>query len=137
MDVYTKRCVMDWRRKYMNEEYYYPQECEQCGSDNLIMRICYDSKIARYVCKDCNFARSLPKASNLAKRTNTSINNWAKRIIKSYPRCFICGENSHDKLEAHHIIPVSHSERFKYSYTNGITLCKKCHYLVHNKEAKY
>ena len=113
-------------------EYILPKECEVCGSDNIVVRVLYKTELVRYVCLDCGHSRSLPKQENLKKRVNTSLNNWAARIIKHHPFCSICG--SKENLEAHHIIPVSHSDRHKYLDTNGITLCKQCHYLVHHKE---
>lgn len=116
------------------DEYEMPNRCERCGSENLTIRFLYDEDkcIARYVCSDCNYSRSIPKVSNLKRRTNSTLTNWAAQIVKLHPFCAICG--SKEDLEAHHIIPVSNSRRFMYQYTNGITLCKKCHYLVHNRE---
>ena len=111
-------------------DYIIPKECERCKSDNIAVRVMYDTGITRYLCLDCGYARSIAKEENLKKRTNTSINNWAQQIIKYHPFCYICG--GRDNLEAHHIIPVSHSQKYKFTPTNGITLCKDCHWLVHN-----
>jgi transposase-like protein len=58
----------------MTGEYILPTECEACGSENIAVRVCYDSSITRYVCLDCNHSRSLPKEENLKKRHNTSLN---------------------------------------------------------------
>lgn len=113
-------------------EYLIPKKCEVCGSENIAVRVIFDKGITRYVCLDCNNSRSVPKESNLKKRVNTSLSHWAARTIGHHPFCVICG--SKEDLEAHHIIPVSHSRRFMHVDTNGITLCKRCHYLVHNKE---
>lgn len=118
----------------MNEdrsEYIIPSQCECCGSSNIAVRVLWNKGITRYVCVDCSYARSVAKEINLKKRTNTSVSTWAARTIKHHPFCVICG--SKDDLEAHHIIPVSHSRKYMYVDTNGITLCKRCHYLVHNK----
>lgn len=115
-------------------EYRVPTVCERCGSENIAIRAIFDSQIVRYICCDCGNGRSLPKEENLKKRTNTTLNNWALQVKKRQPFCVICG--SKEGLEAHHIIPVSHSKRYEYIDTNGISLCKKCHYLVHNKESE-
>ena len=112
-------------------EYVLPRECEMCGADDIAVRVLYDKNITRYICMNCGYGRSLPKESNLKARTNTTLNHWAIRIIKFHPFCAICG--SKDNLQAHHIIPVSHSRKYMYEDTNGITLCAKCHYLIHNK----
>lgn len=113
-------------------EYKVPIQCEMCLSQNLITRVLYDKGITRYVCLNCGYSRSIAKETNLQKRHNTSLNHWAESIKSHHPSCYICGTSK--DLEAHHIIPVSHSEKHKYSPSNGITLCKQCHYLVHNKE---
>lgn len=118
----------------MNEnsaEYILPKECERCGSDNIAMRVLFDKGITRYVCLDCGESRSIAKQQNLKKRVNGSVSRWAARVIQHHPFCTICG--SKEDLEAHHIIPVSHSRAFMYVDTNGITLCKRCHSLVHNR----
>ena len=119
----------------MNEDtkhYEFPTSCERCGSENVVARIIWDKGIFRVLCLDCNHSRSLPSMENLKRRFNPSLSNWAVQVKKRQPWCSICG--SRDNLEAHHIIPVSHSRRFMYSMANGITLCKDCHRLVHNKE---
>lgn len=114
------------------EEYVMPKKCEACGSENIVIRVIYDKEITRYKCLDCRYSRSVAKESNLKKRTNSQINHWAEQVKKHHPYCVICGAK--DNLEAHHIIPVSHSRRFRFLSTNGITLCHECHHLVHNKD---
>lgn len=119
----------------MSEEYIFPHQCEECGSENIVVRVLYDKKIVRYFCPDCGNSRSIPKASNLRRRTNTTLSHWAQQVIKNHPFCAICG--SKENLEAHHIIPVAHCERTKFTPTNGIALCRDCHYLAHHKEATH
>ena len=121
-------------QKNNTAEYILPQSCEMCGSENLYVRVIYNRGITRYGCLDCNWARSLPKQENLKKRTNTSLSHWSENVKAHHPFCAICG--SKEKLEAHHIIPVSHDRSYMYHITNGITLCHKCHYLVHNKASE-
>lgn len=113
-------------------EYILPKNCEICNSDNIAVRVIFNKGITRYFCLDCGNSRSIAKIENLNKRYNTPLNNWAAQVRKSSPFCQICGCS--ENLEAHHIIPVSHSKKYMYCPTNGITLCKKCHWLVHNME---
>lgn len=113
-------------------EYLVPESCEACESKNIHIRVIYESGICRYICEDCGYSRCLPKQENLKARYKSSMHNWAKQIIKFRPYCAICG--AQEELEAHHIIPVSHSKEYAYMYTNGLTLCKKHHYLVHHTE---
>lgn len=117
-------------------DYKVPDKCEACGSHNIIVRALIMSNnrlMVKYVCSDCGYDIALPKTKNAAKRSNSTINHWAQQVVKRQPSCTICGRS--DNLEAHHIIPVSHSLTHKYNPANGITLCKRCHWLVHNKEA--
>lgn len=119
----------------VHEDYYAPKECEICGSENIVVRIIVkDDGWAqlRWICLDCGHSNAIAKAKNLERRENTSVSRWAMQVRKTNPSCKICG--SQEDLEAHHIIPVSHSKKYMYWPSNGITLCKRCHWLVHNKE---
>lgn len=125
--------LIDLQKYKVNQnaaEYIIPKTCEVCGSDNIAVRVIFDKGITRYICLNCNNSRSIAKQENLKKRSNTPINNWAQRVVKRHPFCTICGNK--EELEAHHIIPVSHARDFMLMDTNGITLCKRCHLLVHN-----
>ena len=115
--------------------YRVPKRCEYCGSENVMMRVCWNARQIRTFCPDCGNGRAIPKEENLAKRTNSSLSHWSFQVRKKSPQCAICGETDRAKLVAHHIIPVSHDPENKYKYKpeNGITLCEKCHFLVHNK----
>lgn len=50
-------------------------------------------------------------------------------------RCVICGEVGGD-LNAHHIKKYSEYPLLRYEANNGITLCRKCHYIQHRKNSK-
>lgn len=112
-------------------DYKLPEECELCGSSDLGIRVVYEKGITRYICQRCGYSRSISKTVNKAKRTGQIMNRWAAQVKLRYPYCVICG--SKDDLEAHHIIPVSHSEEYKFWPTNGISLCRHCHGLVHKE----
>lgn len=114
-------------------DYVIPKKCEKCGSENIFVRVLANADMVRYCCNDCNYNRAVAKEENLAKRTNTPLEHWAKRVKNRFRYgCVICG--SYEGLEAHHIIPVAHSEKYKYWDSNGVMLCKKCHWLAHHKE---
>lgn len=85
-------------------------------------------------CNSCGYARLLPKAENLAQRTNNVLSKWAQKVKNRDGECVICGSKTN--LEAHHIVPVAHTRapEFMYNPGNGVTLCRRCHYLVHHKE---
>lgn len=50
-----------------------------------------------------------------------------------FPGCKYRGK----KLEVHHIITFAYSVALRYVEKNLITLCKKCHHKVKNKETLY
>lgn len=112
-------------------KYKIPKICEYCGSDDLLVSIADNLSVSCF-CQDCHQIVGIAKQENLKKRTNSTLNHWALRRIKFTPYCYICG--SKENLEAHHIIPVSNSREYAYQDTNGITLCQRHHWLVHNKE---
>jgi len=113
-------------------KYVTPLKCDYCHSENLLIAVNYESRTTGYTCGDCGHYRQIPKEENIKRRGNSSESHWAKEILRYHRYCQICG--SRENLEAHHIIPVSNSERYRFDYANGIALCKDCHYLVHNKE---
>ena len=90
-----------------------------------------DEPMVRMLCSECGFTKAISKSDN-SKNRHSEHANWAKNVKGEHPSCWICG--SRNDLEAHHIIPVSHSRRFSLWKSNGITLCKNCHLLVHKRE---
>ena len=116
--------------------YQIPKSCTFCGSSDIVLKnlIMSNSCVSLQVwCNDCQGFRTLPKEENIRKRNNGMLNKWAMRVKeRDNNTCVVCG--SVENLQAHHIIPVSHTEKYKYTIANGITLCKKCHYLAHYKE---
>lgn len=112
--------------------HYRPTRCEKCGSEDITIRVIWEKGIVRALCNECLWSKSLPKEENLSRRNNTTQAHWAQRIKSFHPSCAVCGSNK--DLEAHHIIPVANSEKYRYYDSNGVTLCKECHYLAHHKE---
>ena len=51
---------------------------------------------------------------------------WRKQCLsRDGHKCKLCG--STQRLEVHHIIPISESKRTAWLRMNGVTLCRKCH----------
>lgn len=48
-----------------------------------------------------------------------------------------CGYSVRRHLQAHHIVRWADSVFLRYDVSNGITLCKRCHYRIRNKESAY
>jgi 5-methylcytosine-specific restriction endonuclease McrA len=63
---------------------------------------------------------------------------WANDVRKrdrwvcKFPGC-----KSKKQLQAHHIVPWSKSHSLRFEIKNGITLCKKCHDSIKNREHLY
>lgn len=113
-----------------------PEYCAKCGSADILIRTILtedDDLIVRAVCADCGDSRSLPKIENLEQRHSSTLDHWRSRVLRRDDyKCVVCGS---DKcLQAHHIIPVRNGRRDKFNVNNGITLCRKCHDLVHIHE---
>lgn len=111
-----------------------PMKCKFCASNEIIFTIQAwadgRSGVKAY-CKDCHKDNNwVTMDKNKNKNNNSAIARWANEVkIRDGRKCVIC--SSEDSIEAHHIIPLFHSDEFKYEIGNGITLCKKHHQQVH------
>jgi len=47
--------------------------------------------------------------------------------------CQNCGKRDGGYLHAHHIKPFSTHPKLRVALNNGLTLCKKCHLIIHSK----
>lgn len=122
-------------------------QCLYCGKDFWD----YKSNDKKYCCKKCYsfHQRELQKGSNsvfwkggktkLSKlaRTRTVYLEWRNKVFErdSYTcqKCKIksgCGHRVF--LHAHHIKEFSLHTELRYEISNGITLCKNCHYQEHS-----
>jgi len=62
---------------------------------------------------------------------------WRKLVYnKDNYTCKICGDRGgcghRVKLNAHHILPYAKYPNVRYDISNGITLCEKCHRMLHS-----
>ena len=64
--------------------------------------------------------------------------NWRKKVFeRDNYTCQKCGQHG-GQLEAHHIYRFKYYPTKRFDVKNGITLCKKCHKLIHKtKDKKY
>tara|TARA_B100000085_G_scaffold283901_1_gene315634 strand:- start:2552 stop:2815 length:264 start_codon:yes stop_codon:yes gene_type:complete len=63
---------------------------------------------------------------------------FRKEVIRrDKARCQMPGCNSKNQLQVHHIKTWAKASSLRYEPTNGITLCKKCHKSITNKENHY
>ena len=66
----------------------------------------------------------------IAGRNDTEVRAWRREVLKrDGHKCTKCG--SQDKLEAHHIVRWADEPALRVVLSNGLTLCKTCHYKEH------
>jgi len=58
-----------------------------------------------------------------------------KKFIQKKYTCQECGKRGVE-IHPHHFKSFAKFEKLRFEITNGITLCKKCHYNKHSKEKK-
>lgn len=69
------------------------------------------------------------KARDYQKKFGKLLWKWRNEILKrDGHKCKICGAT--ERLEAHHIIPLSESLLTALMLMNGVTLCRECHKLT-------
>jgi len=58
---------------------------------------------------------------------------WRKAVYKRDKyACQKCGDNKGNNLNAHHVKSFVDYPKLRYKISNGITLCDKCHQLIHS-----
>jgi 5-methylcytosine-specific restriction endonuclease McrA len=63
---------------------------------------------------------------------------WRKDVLKRDKNvCQMPGCKSKNRLEVHHIKRFADAKHLKIETYNGITLCRKCHKSIHNREQAY
>jgi len=56
-------------------------------------------------------------------------------LIRDEGRCVLCSSNQ--RLEVHHIFPLSKYKKFEVDPAYSLTLCRNCHKLLKNKEKRF
>ena len=72
-------------------------------------------------------------SENLRLRKSKRFKDWQKAVFKRDKyTCLICGQVS-GNLNPHHILPFADFPKHRFNVDNGMTLCRKNHYILHNK----
>lgn len=94
-----------------------------CGNECVVTT----SRLSRSKTKSCG---CLQAENRFAVNKPLGPAKWARTVKSIQPCCAKC--DSTNELHAHHILPESKYPSLKRDYSNGITLCKNCHFEFHN-----
>ena len=71
-------------------------------------------------------------SENQRERNSAAYAAWRKAVfVRDEFTCQLCGQVG-GNLNAHHIKPFAEFPDLRFDESNGITLCKRCHYEVHH-----
>ena len=74
--------------------------------------------------------------ANVLIRQSSEYKVWRKKVFERDAwTCQHCGATK-VWIHAHHIKDFSTHEDLRFEISNGITLCRRCHYKVHGKQVK-
>lgn len=66
----------------------------------------------------------------IVSRDNQAVRTWRKAVLEADGNaCKHCG--AVENLHAHHIVPWAEAPHLRVEPSNGITLCRTCHYAEH------
>lgn len=108
--------------------------CPICGNTPLNVELLQSKESGwlniRWKCPNCGEHEFLRKVRDEGGR-NANLSSWAHQVkMRDNNACVICGDTR--DLDAHHLIPVAKQPSLRFKLSNGITLCRRCHRLVHD-----
>lgn len=122
--------------------------CKFCGKEFQVLQSQLKPNVnsGTYCSQSCNSRASIGcrgrnwrggiTPENKAARSKIEYFEWKKKIFeRDNYTCQHCGKAG-GELNAHHIILFSVNKELRLDITNGITLCKACHRLEHNRLMK-
>ena len=124
----------------VNDIYSFPGGvCPDCEHSPLMVKLQANEQRTwmnvSWYCPHCGNSSFLSKSNESASH-DSALTNWAKQVkARDENRCVLCGETR--DLDAHHLISKSQEPRLQYKLDNGITLCRRCHRMVHDGTARW
>ena len=115
--------------------------CPSC--EHYPLNVCVSTSdnetiLISYYCPECGAEEWLAKTENVdtSQRNNSLQPGWKKKVLtRDGHACVICGETVN--VDAHHLISASAVPGWQSKLSNGITLCRRCHKLLHDTTTKW
>jgi len=73
---------------------------------------------------------------NQVIRHSTKYKEWRIAVFERDKYCCVSCKKVGGNINAHHILSFSNYPLLRFDVNNGVTLCKKCHRLIHRKRRK-
>ena len=141
----SKDCFINYKRNHKVNQYT-TYICKDCGRKIPVRKDHLKDRNLTY-CRKCVAKRNGKSGkehpnwkggitSDYEKaRAKLKISKWHHKIFKrdNYT-CQICGDNKGGNLESHHIFSFINYPEERYNLDNGITLCSRCHHLIHDNK---
>ena len=109
------------------------KECEECGDKFEVQN--YRKDVAKLCSMKCLWASNDrgKTSENEKTRKSNEFKKWRELVFERDDwTCQKCIKRG-NLLHPHHIIGFSDNEELRFEVDNGITFCKKCHYIFHSK----
>ena len=100
--------------KRLSSRYHYPKRCRKCWN--------------KFICGEnhWNWKGGISEKRSIA---NPKYKTWRKSVFeRDNYTCQICGYKRGKILNAHHVKSWKKFPKLRFMVSNGLTLCKKCHY---------
>jgi 5-methylcytosine-specific restriction endonuclease McrA len=110
--------------RYRESETTFYRRKRWCGS--VSCRNVIDTKV-----KNNNYRMQMKKIKKGKYRRGVDTETKAEILKRDSTECKICSFRDEQRLQIHHIVPVSNGG--SDDYDNLITLCHKCHVLIHKE----
>ena len=77
-------------------------------------------------------------SKNQIMRNNSEYHQWRIAVFeRDNYTCQKCNNDKGGNLEAHHLESWESNQELRYIISNGITVCKDCHAIIHDKPDSY
>jgi 5-methylcytosine-specific restriction endonuclease McrA len=100
----------------------------------IIGEIVFDYKLGNKIKLYAKSKKRKLKKSKTIKQLADDLEKeeWKPRVFKKWSnRCLLCGKKA---VLAHHFYPKQLYRALRFNISNGVPLCKNCHFTLHKKD---